>query len=101
MHHDNAPDHTSMLAREFLSKNKTVIMLQPLYLPEFSLADLFLFLELKTSMKQEKPFATIEEIREKSKTRAVGDIKKLISEVFRRLYLKGFYFEGDKIVIDK
>ena len=26
LHHDNAPAHTSMHVREFLAKNKTVIM---------------------------------------------------------------------------
>ena len=59
MHHDNALAHTSMLVREFLAKNKTVIMPQPPYSP--GLAP-----KLKTPTKG-RHFATIEEIKEKSK----------------------------------
>ena len=55
-----------MLLREFLDKNKTVIMPQPPYSPDLALADFFLFPKVKTAIK-EKRFATIEEIREKSK----------------------------------
>ena len=71
LHHDNAPAHTSMLVREFLVKNKTVIMPQPLYSPDLASVDFFLFTNL------------IEEIKEN--TGAVGDIKKRVSEVFRKL----------------
>ena len=67
LHHDNAPAHTSMLVREFLAKNKTVIMPQPPYSPDLAPADFFLFPKLKTPMKG-KRFATIEEIKEKSKS---------------------------------
>ncbi|KAA1414165.1 hypothetical protein F0U44_22385, partial [Nocardioides humilatus] len=66
LHHDNAPAHTSMLVREFLAKNKTVIMPQPPYSPHLAPADFFLFPKLKTPMKG-KRFATIEAIKEKSK----------------------------------
>ena len=63
LHNDNAPAHISMIAHEFLAKNNTVIMLQPLYPPGLALADFFLFPKLRTSMKG-KHFATIEEIKE-------------------------------------
>ena len=36
LHNDNAPDHTSMLVRRFLAKNKTVIMPQPPYSPDMA-----------------------------------------------------------------
>ena len=52
--------------REFLAKNKPVIMPQPPYSPKLVSANFFLFPKLKTSMKG-KWFATIEEIKEKSK----------------------------------
>ena len=58
--------HTSIFVREFLSKHKTVSMPQPLYSTDLASADFFLFPKLKTAM-QEKHFATIEEIKEKSK----------------------------------
>ena len=46
LHHDNAPADTFMLVREFLAKNKTVIMIQPPYTPGFVTADFFLFPKL-------------------------------------------------------
>ena len=62
LHHDNPPAHTSTLGREFLAKNKIVIMPQPLYSPDLAAADFFLFPELKTPRKW-KGFATIKEIK--------------------------------------
>ena len=37
LHHDNAPAHTSLLARDFLAKNNTVTMRQPPYSPNMAL----------------------------------------------------------------
>ena len=54
-----------MLEREFLAKNKTVIMRQPQYSPDLVPADFFLFPKLKTPMKG-KHFAMSEELKEKS-----------------------------------
>ena len=58
--------HTSILMHEFLAKNKIVIISQPPYSLDLGPADFFLFPKLKTLMKG-KRFATIEEIKEKSK----------------------------------
>ena len=54
--------HTSKLVREFLAKNKTVIMPHPPYSPVLTPFEFFLFPKLKTPMKV-KYFATIEEIK--------------------------------------
>ena len=62
---DNAPAYTTMLVREFLAKNKTIIMPQPSYSPDLASADFVLFPKLKTPVKG-KRFATIEEIKENS-----------------------------------
>ena len=51
LRHDNARAYTSMLVREFLAKNKTVIMPQSTYSPNLAPADCFLFQKLKTPMK--------------------------------------------------
>ena len=48
LHHDNASADTSMFVRQFLAKNKIVIMLQPAYSPMLATADYFLFPKLKT-----------------------------------------------------
>ena len=74
LHHDNAPANTSMLMREFLAKNKTVIMPLPPYTSDLVFPDFFLRPKLKTPMKG-KRFATI-------------DSKKRVSEVFRGLKKK-------------
>ena len=73
-----------MLVREFFAKNKTIIMPQPPYSPDLAPVDIFLFPKLKTSMKG-KRFATIEEIKEKSKQELLTIPKRRISEVFRAL----------------
>ena len=55
-----------MFVREFLAKNKTVIIPQPLYASDLVPADFFFFRKLKTPMKENR-FATIVVIKEKSK----------------------------------
>ena len=59
-------------------------MPQPPYSPDLVPAGFPLFPKLKTPMKG-KRFAMIEEIKEKSPTRAVGNTKNHVSEVFREL----------------
>ncbi|KAG5316891.1 MOS1T transposase, partial [Acromyrmex insinuator] len=49
--HDNAPAHTSLLVREFLAKNNTLMMPQPPYSPDLAPCDFFLFPKLKRPMK--------------------------------------------------
>ena len=58
--------HTLMLVGEFLAKSKTVIIPQPPHSQNLAPADFFLFPKLKTPMKDDR-FATIEDIKEKSK----------------------------------
>ncbi|KAG5316889.1 MOS1T transposase, partial [Acromyrmex insinuator] len=62
LHHDNAPAHTSLLVREFLTKNNTLMMPQPPYSPDLAPCDFFLFPKLKRPMKGRR-YATIEEIK--------------------------------------
>ena len=77
-------------------------MPQPSYSPALAATDFFLFPKLKTPMKGNRD-------NRKIKTAAVGDTKKLVAKVFRELekvlpqvwYIRGGFFEGDKIVIDK
>ncbi|KAG5313765.1 MOS1T transposase, partial [Pseudoatta argentina] len=66
LHHDNAPAHTSLLVREFLAKNNTLMMPQPPYSPDLASCDFFLFPELKRPMKGRR-YATIKEIKTASK----------------------------------
>ena len=108
LHHDNTPAHTSMLVREFLAKNKTVIMPQPPYSLDLTPADFFLFPKLKTQMKG-KRFATIEEIKEISKQQLLAIPTSAFQKCFEDwknrwrmcIISEGGYFKGDKIVIDR
>ena len=56
-----------MLVREFLAKNKIVIMPQLQYSMDLEPGDFFLFFPKLKTMTKGKPCARIEEIKEKSK----------------------------------
>ncbi|UYV63421.1 hypothetical protein LAZ67_2004019 [Cordylochernes scorpioides] len=62
LHHDNAPAHTSLLVRDFLAKNNTLMMPQPPYSPDLAPCDFFLFPKLKRPMKGQR-YATLDEIK--------------------------------------
>ena len=91
---DFAPAQTWMLVCEFLTKNKIVIMTQPPYSSDLSLADFFLFPKLKTSTKR-KHFAMIEKIKGKSKEELLAILKNLFQNSIGKnaginvLHLKG------------
>ena len=54
LHRDKASAHTSMLVREFLAKNKAVIMPQPPFSSDLAPANFFLFPKLKTPIVIDK-----------------------------------------------
>jgi len=43
LHHDNAPSHSAIIIREFLTKNETNTIQQPLNSPDMAPCDFFLF----------------------------------------------------------
>ncbi|KAG5326444.1 MOS1T transposase, partial [Acromyrmex heyeri] len=106
LHYDNAPAHTSLLVREFLSKNNTLMMPQPPYSPDLAPCDFFLFPKLKRPMKGRR-YATIEEIKTASKEElnkiTKNDFLKCFEDWKKRwhkyIISDGDYFEGDKIHI--
>jgi len=65
LHHDNAPPHASLLIREFLAKQETIVLPQPPYSPDLAPADFFPFPKLKSTLKGRR-FQTVEEIKENS-----------------------------------
>ncbi|UYV81550.1 hypothetical protein LAZ67_20001513 [Cordylochernes scorpioides] len=83
LHHDNAPVHTSLLVRDFLAKNNTLMMPQPPYSPDLAPCDFFLFPKLKRPMKGRR-YTTLDEIKTASKEE-LKKILKMIFEVLRRL----------------
>ena len=106
LHHDNAPAHSSLLVRNFLVKNYTVIMPQPPFSPDLAPCDFFLFPRLKRPMEGRR-FATIEEI----KTESLRDLKDIPKSAYHKcfqdykkrwhkcLISEGDYFEGGNIKI--
>ncbi|KAG5342375.1 MOS1T transposase, partial [Acromyrmex heyeri] len=106
MHHDNAPAHTSLLVREFLAKNNTLMMPQLPYSPDLASYDFFLFPKLKRPMKGRR-YSTIEEIKTASKEElnkiTKNDFLKCFEDWKKRwhkcIISDGDYFEGDKIHI--
>ncbi|UYV79906.1 hypothetical protein LAZ67_18001018 [Cordylochernes scorpioides] len=81
LHHDNAPAHTSLLVRDLLAKNNTLMMPQPPYSPDLAPCDFFLFPKLKRPMKGRR-YATLDEIKTASKE----ELKK----IFKNDFLKCF-----------
>ncbi|UYV83278.1 hypothetical protein LAZ67_23000391 [Cordylochernes scorpioides] len=106
LHHDNAPAHTSLLVRDILAKNNTLMIPQPPYSPDLAPCDFFLFPKLKRPMKGRR-YATLDEIKTASKE----ELKKIFLNDFLKYFedwknrwhkciiSHGDYFEGDKIVL--
>ncbi|UYV73920.1 hypothetical protein LAZ67_11001446 [Cordylochernes scorpioides] len=104
LHHDNAPAHTSLLVRDLLAKNNTLMMPQPPYSPDLAPCDFFLFPKLKRPMKGRR-YATLDEIKTASKE----ELKKILKNDFLKCFedwknrwhkciiFHGDHFEGDKI----
>ena len=62
-HYDNAPAHASLLIRIYLAKYQTSFVTHQPYSPNLALADFFLFLKLKNTLKGRR-FQTMDEIQE-------------------------------------
>ncbi|UYV69087.1 hypothetical protein LAZ67_6002340 [Cordylochernes scorpioides] len=81
LHHDNAPAHISLLVRDFLAKNNTLMMPQPPYSPDLAPCDFFLFPKLKRPMKRQC-YATLDEIKTASKE----ELKKILKKDFLKCF---------------
>ncbi|UYV63013.1 hypothetical protein LAZ67_2002849 [Cordylochernes scorpioides] len=66
LHHDNAPAHTSLLVRDLLAKNNTLISRSHRIPQIWPPCDFFLFLKLERPMKGRR-YATLDEIKRASK----------------------------------
>jgi len=65
LHHNNTPEHASLIIRSYLSKHQTSVAPHPPYSPDLAPADSFLLPKIKTTLKGRR-FKTIEEIKENS-----------------------------------
>jgi transposase len=90
LHHDNAPANASLLIREFLAKQETIVVPQPPYFPDLAPADFFLFPKLKSTLKGRR-FQTVEEIKRKfatgpsrHPTEHVPELEKTLGAVYQQ-----------------
>jgi hypothetical protein len=102
LHRDNAPAHTSLAVRQFLTSKNITVIPHPHYSPDLAPCDFFLFPKMKLRL-QWRRFDTTEEIH--AETREVIDT--LTFEDFqgcmnswetrwdRCIHAQGDYFEGD------
>jgi len=102
LHHDNAPAHTALSIREFLTN--IPVLPHPPYSPDLAPCDLYLFPKLKLNLKGHH-FGTMENIQ---KT-VTDELHTLTENNFRYCYdqwkkrwnrcvtSQGAYFEGDNL----
>jgi len=61
-HHDNAPAHTALSVREFLTTKQITVLEHPAYSPDLAPSDFFLFPKIKEILKG-RHFDYIDDIR--------------------------------------
>ena len=80
-HDDNAPVHLSNLIRGFVTKHETMLVPEPPYSPDLSLAEFFLFTKLKSVLKGQR-FEFVEEIEEN----LLAELHSLSNEAFQECF---------------
>lgn len=101
-HHDNAPAHTSIVVRQFLTKNGMITLPHAPYSPDTAPSDFFLFPRMKKNLKG-KRFEDIDEVKRKTTAELKGITSEEFSDCFKTwehrldkcIQSQGEYFEGD------
>jgi hypothetical protein len=62
LHFDNAPSHTSLVEREFLTKNNRTTVLHRAYSPDLAPCDFYVFPKMKLRLKGRR-IVSIEEVQ--------------------------------------
>jgi len=102
LHHDSAPAHTSLVVREFLTKNNMTTVPHPAYSPDLAPCDFYVFPKMKLQLKGQH-FVYIEEIQAESQQVLNMLTPADFNECFRKwqnrwdrcMQAQGDYFEGD------
>ncbi|KYQ46420.1 hypothetical protein ALC60_14516 [Trachymyrmex zeteki] len=110
LHHVNVPSHSTIIIREFLTKNETNTIQQPSNSPDMVPYDFFLFDRVKKPLRGTR-FNSRKEIMEKSKTALMAiptiEFQKCFESWIKRWHtckcvaVDGEYFEGDNITFDE
>jgi len=101
LHHDNVPAHTSLVVREFLTKNNMTTVLHPAYSPDLAPCDFYVFPKMKLRLKGR--CSSIEEVQAKSQqilnTLTLADFNECFQKWQncwdRCIQAQGDYFKGD------
>jgi transposase len=102
LHHDNAPSHTSLFTREFLTTNNITVVPHPSYSPDLAPCDFSLFPRLKIKLKG-RHFDTIDVMEAESQavlnTLTEHDFQDAFEKWQKRwercIRVEGDYLEGD------
>jgi len=81
LRHDNAPSHSSLLIRSYPAKHQTSVVPHPPCSPDLAPADIFLFPQLKITLKGRR-FQTIEEIQEN----AIRELRAIRESAFQEAF---------------
>jgi len=99
LHHDIAPAHTSLVVRHFLTSKNITVISHPLYSPDLTPCDFFVFPKMKLRLKGRR-FDTTEEIH--AETLDVTDthlrtsgMHEIMGNRDRCIHAQGDYLEGD------
>jgi transposase len=101
LHHDNAPAHTSLIVREFLTKNNMTAVPHPAYLSDMVHCDFCVFPKMKLRLKGRR-FISIEEIQADSQQALNTLMPADFNECFQKwqncwdccIQAQGDYFKG-------
>ena len=100
LHHDNAPAHTSLTVREFLTKNNMTTIPHPAYSPDLVPCDFYVFPKMILWLKGQR-FVSIEETQAESQQvlNTLEDFNKCVQKWQIRwdscIQAQGDYLEGD------
>jgi len=83
LRHDNAPCHTSLLVRQFLSNKNITLCPHSPYSPDLAPCDFWLFLNVKMTMNSER-FESIQKIE----AATTAQLKTLTKEDFQNCFRK-------------
>jgi len=77
------PNHSSALVQAFLTKYRITQVCQPLYIPDFTPCNFWLFPKLKSPLKGRK-FQTPDEIKENTTRQLMVNLKKGFADCFEK-----------------
>jgi len=108
LYYDNAPSHSAIIIREFLTKNETNTIQQPTNSPDMALCDFFLFNRVKKPLRRTR-FNSRKEVMKKLKTALMAILTIKFQKCFESWIKRwhkcvaadGEYFEGDNIIFDE